>query len=152
MAHPKPRKWFPKNPDKYVGDVSNIIARSSWEIKFLNHCDRHPDIIKYASEELIIPYLSPVDGKEHRYFVDFVVMLRNSKGEIKKYAVEIKPYNQTLPPVKKTGSKRASQQMINESITYAVNQAKWNAAKKFCSRVGLEFIVLTERDLYNKKS
>lgn len=140
---PKPKKWFPKNPEKYVGDVNNIISRSSWETKFLNWCDANPGVLKYASEELVIPYISPVDGKQHRYFVDFMIMVKTRSGEIKKYAVEIKPESQTLPP-KKTRNKA---RYINESATYAINQAKWESASKFCHKSGIDFVVLTEKHL-----
>jgi hypothetical protein len=32
-------------------------------------------------------------------------------------------------------------------MTYAVNQAKWKAAKEFCSDHMWEFIILTEKEL-----
>lgn len=148
MAHPKPRKWKPKNPEKYVGDVNNIIARSSWEIKFMNYCDTHPEVIKYASEELIIPYYNPVDQKMHRYFVDFVILVQTKSGEYKKFAVEIKPYAQTLPPKGAPKTAKQRTRFINETVTHETNQAKWRAAKEFCRKRDMEFIVLTEKELY----
>ena len=66
----------PKNPQKYVGDYKNIIYRSSWECRVMDFLDRNPDIISWASEELIIPYKSPADGKWHRYFPDFLVKVK----------------------------------------------------------------------------
>lgn len=148
MAHPKPRRWIPKHPEKYVGDVNNIIARSSWEIKFLNYCDTHPEIIKYASEELVIPYISPVDGKPHRYFVDFVILVRTKSGEMKKFAVEVKPYAQTLPPTLQPKNSKQRMRLINEVTTYSVNQAKWIAAEQYCRKKNMEFVILTEKQLY----
>ncbi len=151
MTRPKPRKWFPKNPEKYVGDVSNIIARSSWEVKFLNYCDTHPEILKYSSEELVIPYVSPVDGKLHRYFVDFLIAVKTKTGEIKRYAVEVKPYYQTEPPQPiKTNSKKQRQRLIEETMTFGVNQAKWKAAKEFCQKRGMDFVVITEKELFKQ--
>lgn len=149
MAHPKPRKWFPKNPEKYVGDVNNIVARSSYEIKFLNYCDDHPEILKYSSEELVIPYYSPVDNKMHRYFVDFLIAIRTQSGEIKRYAVEIKPFFQTEPPKnREVSTKKQKKRLMEETMTFSVNQAKWNAAKEFCRKKGMDFIVLTEKELF----
>ena len=148
MAHPKPRKWRPKHPEKYVGDVNNIIARSSWEVKFMNYCDTHPEILKYTSEELVIPYLSPVDNAVHRYFVDFLILVKTQSGELKRYAVEVKPYEQTLPPTLQPKNRKQRIRLINESMTYQVNQAKWEAARLFCRKKGLEFVVLTEKELY----
>lgn len=132
----------PTHPEKYVGDVRKIVFRQQWELKMLNWADMNPQVLKYASEELVIPYISPVDSKQHRYFVDFLIMVKNRSGEIKKYAVEVKPEAQTLPP--KTRNKK---RLITETMTYAVNQAKWKAADEFCKKQNIEFIVLTEKHL-----
>lgn len=144
MARPTPRRWTPRYPQKYVGDPNNIISRSSWETKFLNWCDTNESVIQYASEELIIPYVSPVDSKPHRYYVDFVIAVRTRTGLIKKYAVEIKPKRETIPPRKGRNGKA----YLNECVTYITNQAKWRAADAYCRQVGLEFLVLTEDHLY----
>ncbi len=141
---PTPRKWIPKNPEKYIGDPNNIIARSSWEIKFMNWCDVHPSVLKYSSEELVIPYYSEVDHKMHRYFPDFVMVLRNNQGQIKKYVVEIKPECQTVPPKPKS---RVTKAYINEVATYSINTSKWRAAEEWCKRNGMEFIIMTEHHL-----
>lgn len=147
MAHPKPRKWKPRNPEKYVGDVNNIIARSSWEVKFMNYCDTHPEVLKYSSEELVIPYISPVDGRPHRYFVDFIMLVKTRTGELKRIAVEIKPLAQTIPPNTQARTSKQRARVINEAMTYSVNQAKWEAARAFCEKRGMSFIVLTEKEL-----
>jgi hypothetical protein len=143
-ARPVPRKWTPRNPFKYAGNPDNIVSRSSWETKFLNWCDTNPSVLQYASEELIIPYINPIDNKVHKYFVDFVVAVNNRAGDIRKYAVEIKPKHETMPPKKGRNGKV----YLEESITYITNQAKWKAAEEFCKKVGLEFLVLTEDQLY----
>lgn len=144
-GYPKPKQWFPKNPKKYIGDVNNIIARSSWEIKFLNWADRNPSVIAYASEECVIPYISPVDGKQHRYFVDFFFIAQMPDGSQKKYLIEIKPKAQTLPP--KLGSRKTNK-YIKEMSTYAVNQSKWQQADNFAKKNGMQFVVLTEEHLF----
>ena len=136
-------KYIPKNPEKYVGDASNIFSRSSWEYKFMIWADTHPSVIKWNSEECIVPYISPVDNRPHRYFVDFTIMVKDTNGNIRKYLVEIKPKAQTLPPKKRKKTK----QYLEELKTYAVNQAKWEAASKVCDRSGYTFMVLTEEHL-----
>ena len=137
-------RFTPKNPQKYVGNHKNIIYRSSWEAKVMTWLDKSPDIISWASEELIIPYISPVDGKAHRYFPDFLVKVRNKQGSLNTLLIEIKPKRQATEPVKKS---RITKQYIREVVTYSVNQAKWKAANEYCLDRGWEFKILTEQDL-----
>lgn len=134
----------PKNPEKYVGDVTNIVYRSSWEFKFMNFADETPQVLKWCSEEIVINYFSEVDQKPHRYFPDFVMMVRNNQGEIKKYMVEIKPEAQTVPPKKRA---RVTKNYLNEVATYSVNTSKWKAAEEWCKKNNMEFIIMTERHL-----
>lgn len=102
-------------------------------------CDVTPSVEEWGSEEIIIPYISPVDGKRHRYFPDFYVKIGN-----KKYLVEVKPFKQTKEP--KTQTKH-TKRYINEVVTYAVNQAKWKAAREFCADNNWEFMLITEKEL-----
>ena len=132
-------KYRVSNPRKYKGDSRNVVYRSSWEYKFMQWCDSHPSVEEWASEEIIIPYISPVDGKRHRYFPDFYVKVGN-----KKYIAEVKPSYQTKEP--KT-QKRNTKRYISEVMTYAVNQAKFKAATEFCKDHGWEFMVVTEKEL-----
>lgn len=143
MARPKPRKWTPKNPEKYAGNVDNIITRSSWETKMLNWLDVNPSVIMYNSEEFVIPYISPLDQKQHRYFVDFLAKMRLKDGSEKVYAIEVKPKKEQLPPVHSKNKKL----LLERTQTYIVNQAKWEAAKAICNRKGIQFIVINEDDL-----
>ena len=140
-------KFYPKNPQKYRGDINNIVWRSSWELRLMKWLDEHNSVIEYGSEEIVIPYISPVDGKPHRYFVDFYVKLRSQNGEIKTMIVEVKPFVQTQPPKAKS---RITPGYIKECQTYAVNQAKWAAAKKFAEVNKIQFVVLTENELFDK--
>lgn len=137
-------KFKPSFPQKYQGDPNNIICRSSWERRFCNYCDTNPNILRWASEEFSIPYVSPVDNRVHRYYPDFLIEVKESSGKIKKYVVEVKPEKQTLPP--KQG-KRVTKSYIYEAKTYAVNQAKWKAASEFCLDNGVEFKIITEKEL-----
>lgn len=134
----------PKNPKKYIGDHTNIIYRSSWECKVMDWLDRNPDILSWASEELTIPYVSPVDGRYHRYFPDFLVKVKTKDGKSRTMLLEIKPKRQTKEPERQ---KRQTKKYINEVVTWGVNQAKWKAANEYCLDRGWEFKILTEEHL-----
>jgi hypothetical protein len=136
-------KFKPENPRKYKGDPSNIVYRSSWEFTMMRRLDRDKDVIAWASEELVIPYISPIDERVHRYFPDFVYQTKEGT-----FVVEIKPEAQTKQPIK---GKKKKKTFANEVITYEINSAKWRAAKEFCEDRKLKFVILTERDLYGKK-
>jgi len=126
-------------PEKYMGDPSNIIMRSSWETRFAIWCDKNPQIEKWSSEETVVPYVSPIDGRPHRYFVDFKIRTSNGKT----YLVEIKPKKQTLPPE----GTRKTKQYLTEVSTYLVNQAKWEYAKRYAKERNWEFVIITEDNL-----
>lgn len=144
-------RFRPKNPDKYKGDPTNIIYRSMWEFKFFRYVDEHPDILWWQSEELVVPYTSPLDNKIHRYYPDVIVSKKGTEGDIKTIMIEIKPYKQTLPPdIRKknaTPTGRPSRRYINEVKTWGVNDAKWKAARIFCQQRGWEFVIMTEKEL-----
>lgn len=138
------RKFTPKNPLKYAGDAGNIIMRSSWETRFALWCDTNPSIVKWSSEETIIPYRCPTDNKIHRYFVDFKITVKSSNGALKTYLVEVKPAKQVAEPV--FPGKRTKKYLM-ESFYFIKNQAKWAAAKNYCLDRGWEFKIITEREL-----
>jgi hypothetical protein len=136
--------FHPRNPEKYIGDPRNIIYRSGWELKFMQWCDRSPNIIKYGSEEFCIPYYNPVKQRVCRYFPDFIIEVLESNGKIQKYVIEIKPKKQTVPP---TQGNKKTKTYINEINTYAVNQSKWKAAQEFCKDNMIGFKIITEQEL-----
>ena len=147
---PRDRKYNqgyfrPQNPQKYLGDPNNIVYRSGWELKFMKWCDRNENILEYGSEEFFIPYFDPTTSRVRRYFPDFIIKVREQSGEIKKYVIEIKPKRQTMPPVQT--SKKRTRTFISEVKTYAVNEAKWKAAKEWCADRMLEFRIITENEL-----
>ena len=137
-------KFTPKNPQKYVGDYTKITYRSSWEARVMTWLDKEPNVISWASEELAIPYISPVDGKRHRYFPDFIVKVKNKDGKVSTMMIEVKPQKQSVEPAKRS---RVTKQYITEVVTYSINQAKWKAAKEYCLDRGWQFKVLTEKEL-----
>jgi hypothetical protein len=143
-SNPTPRKFTPKNPEKYLGDVTNIWARSSWENRIMHWLDSNPSIISWASEECVVPYVDPADGRRRRYFPDFIVKSKSPDGKIKTIMIEVKPKSQVAEPKVR---KRVTKQYINEVYTYAVNQAKWKAAQEYCLDRGWTFQIITEDDL-----
>lgn len=146
--HARPKsysgQYYVKNREKYKGDASNVWYRSSWELKMMKYCDSKSHIIEWSSEEVIIPYLSPIDGKMHRYFPDFLVTLINNNGKKEKILIEVKPKKYTQPPNKQ---KRQTRKYITEVKTWGINEAKWKAAEHFCKKKGWQFKIFTERDL-----
>jgi len=137
-------KYYPSFPRKYKGDPTNIIYRSLWERKFMVYCDKNQNILEWASEEIAIPYRSPIDNRVHRYFPDFYMKVKETNGKIKNYMIEVKPAKQTIPPKK---PKRQTKGYIREAYEYAKNQAKWKMAKEFCADRQWEFKVVTEKEL-----
>lgn len=143
-------RFKPKNPKKYIGDPTNIIYRSSWELKLMRFLDEHQDVIEWGSEVLVIPYRSPIDGKMHRYFTDFIVKQINKDRKKETIVIEVKPKQQTVAPdisKKLTAKGSISRRFLNEVKTWGVNQAKWKAATEYCDDRGWKFQIMTEDQL-----
>lgn len=144
---PYKSKFKPKNPQKYIGNPSNIICRSLWERTFCKYLDENQNIIRWSSEELEIPYISPIDNQIHRYYPDFI--FETKKGSlIETVVVEIKPEKQTKEPTQGNKSKRT---YLTEVVQYQINKSKWESANKFCEKNGWKFIILTENNLFKGK-
>lgn len=137
-------KFRTKNPSKYRGDINNIVYRSLWELRFMKWCDTNPSVEEWGSETIIVPYISPLDRKVHRYFVDFYMKIKDKNGKIEKYLIEIKPERFTKPP---EIPQKKTKRFIDEVFQYGVNEAKWKAAFEFCEDRNMKFIILTEKDL-----
>ena len=128
-------KWKPKYPQKYKGDVKNIVYRSLWERNTFRWVEKQPWVKWWNSEGTIVGYICETDRKPHRYFVDLTIRTTDGKTIL----VEIKPYKQTLAPKRKN---------LNEALTYMKNRSKWKYAQKFCEdRPGYRFEVWTEKTL-----
>lgn len=130
----------PTKPRKYKGNTTNITYRSNWELQVMKYCDTNDSIVKWSSEEVIVPYVSPMDKRYHRYYVDF--WIKKDTGE--ELLVEVKPKKETRVPKK---PKRQTKKFINEATTYMVNDAKWNAAKEYASTRKMKFEIWTEDTL-----
>jgi hypothetical protein len=141
-------KFTPKNPSKYKGNITNIIYRSSWEKKMMIYCDLNKNVVSWSSEEFHVKYISPKDNQVHRYFIDFAISIRDNEGKLQNCLIEVKPYNQTIPPPE---PKKRTKRYLMEQMTYGINMAKWAAARAFCEQHNLKFLVFTENELGIKR-
>lgn len=130
----------PQNPDKFIGGKLPF-ARSSWETAFMRFCDGHPNILKWASENVKIPYRNPLTGKITNYVPDFMIQYQDKNGKTLVELIEIKPKSQTvIENARGRGDKLATM----------VNAAKWTAAQEWCKMKGIHFKVITEEQIFNK--
>ena len=132
-----------RHPEKYLGDTTKIIFRSSWELEMHKFLDNNINVLRWSYEGLSIPYLKPTTGKIHKYHPDYWIEYKNRRGEILQEVIEVKPYTQV--------DLRSKKRVTNyEKYTYAKNKAKWRAAKQFCDKRNIKFSILTERQLFKK--
>ena len=136
-------KFRPSNRHKYKGDPTNIIYRSLWERKFMVWCDKNVNVLEWGSEEIVIPYISPVDGG---FIAISPISTSEHSQERRDYEliIEVKPKIQCAPPKR---PKRQTKKYITEVKTFGVNQAKWKAAREYCKDRNMEFLILTEKEL-----
>ena len=140
-------EFIPKNPKKYCGSYPCLV-RSSWERMYCQFCDMTPSIVEWSSENIHIKYYDPVQQRTRRYYPDFYQRVLDQNGKYKEYIVEIKPARETKPP-RKTG-KKSNKTLRFQQATYITNQAKFEAAEGYCKKIGMEFKIITERELFNK--
>ena len=133
--------YTPKNMKKYIGNTLPTF-RSSWEMRVFLLLDNSPNVISWASEPIAIPYISPVDGRSHRYFPDLLYKYIDNSGKQHIELVEIKPKSQSINEHAKSDHDR---------IACAVNAAKWKQASLWCKAQGIRFRVLTEVEIFGRK-
>ena len=155
-SYPKVVKFIPKNLEKYIGDPTEIESRSSWELKLMRFCDTNSAVIKWSSETIKIPYISTCEvdergfQKQRMYHMDFFIYYKTNDGNTRKLLVEVKPYCQTIPPVRR--GRKKLETFLNEQKTYQINQDKWKAAEKYAKSMGWGFVIMTEYQLYPEKA
>ena len=132
-------KFKPKNPQKYIGDATNIVFRSLWEMRVMTYFDSHADIIRWGSEEIVIPYLNPLDSKVHRYYPDFIIEYLDVNGNMVKEVVEVKPLHESEAKYAKTDRSKSALE---------VNNAKWKSAAIYCESRNMKFRVITEKSIF----
>ncbi len=137
-------RYKPLHPEKYTGNPTKIIYRSLWERRFMNYCDKNKNILEWGSEEISLPYRSPLDGKIHRYFPDFYIKIRENNGSVQKYIIEVKPKKQTIEP---KVQRKKTKGYIFEVTEWARNQAKWKVAEEYCDDRRWKFKIITEDEL-----
>ena len=141
--------YNPINKEKYKGN-SDPVYRSSLEKKFFYFFDTNPHVVAWASESVVVPYFSSIDNKVHKYYIDLIAAIKDSKGDVQKYLIELKPHAQTLPPGHNApahkGNKKTST-VLYENLMWAKNQSKWKAASDYAAKKGMKFIILTEKYL-----
>ena len=126
------------NPKKYVGQGTPRY-RSGWEHSFMRFCDTNDNVLQWASESIVIPYMNPITGKKSNYVPDFLITYRSKNNTVHAELIEIKPKKQSIIESKMSSRDRA---------VVAINYAKWGAAQKWCARQGLAFRVITENDMF----
>ena len=147
--HYKQGKYTPQHPEKYIGDPTNIVYRSSWELEVNKFFDNNPKVLNWSSEELVIPYYNPVKQRMARYFPDYYIKYMTKDGDIVYEVVEVKPLQQT----RRSRSRNPRIKLV-EDLTAAVNAAKWAAATEWCTAKQTEtgqshkFRVITETSIY----
>lgn len=135
--------YKPKYPEKYIGKVQPIY-RSGIELKFFKFCDDNPNVLKWSSENIVIPYYDEVTKKNRKYYIDNFVEIKEG-NTTKKYLIELKDIKETRKP--DTKSKKKKSTLLYEQATWITNNCKWKYANKFCRENGMEFLLLG----YSKK-
>jgi len=135
-------RFIPRFPEKYMGDPNKIFFRSSWEITAMKYWDSRPDVLRWNSEEIVIPYLSPKDNKIHEYYPDFYVEYLDKDKILQKCIFEVKPLHQS-------DQKFARSKYSKDALD--INNAKWASASLYCASRGLQFKTITERSLFLQK-
>lgn len=149
----KKRAWKqgtfnPNRPERYTG-TTPIVYRSSLELSVMRFFDASPSVVTWGSESIVIPYVKPTDGKVHRYYTDFNVVIKDGQGVERRYVIEVKPYKQTLPPTNHGNKKPRT--LLYEQVSYAINRAKWDSAEEWCKKHGYIFSTITEKDINKMK-
>jgi len=144
--------YAPINQDKYIGDLHNIIYRSSWEYRFCTYCDTNESIIKWSSEPIAIDYYNPLDKKEHKYNVDFYIKVVREDSEVQEWIIEIKPERQTQKPIYEGNMTLSKLKSYNRNMQiWITNQAKFKAAQDWAERRGFKFGVVDENFLFKSR-
>jgi hypothetical protein len=129
------------NPEKYVGK-NTPHYRSSWEHSVMRMLDSNPAILKWASESIHINYKNPFTNKNTIYVPDFFVLYIDANNKQHAELWEVKPSKETT--LEAAGrSKKAQAAAI-------LNQFKWQACQAYCKANGLQFRILTEKDLFHQ--
>ena len=134
-------KFAFKNKEKYIG-LKTPTYRSGWEHAFMRLCDEHPNVAKWASESIKIPYRHPLTGKYTVYVPDFFIVYNDKEGRKHAELVEVKPKAQTT--MENAGRSHAKQKQV------VINTAKWEAANAYARQRKIRFRVVSEDQLFHQ--
>ncbi len=143
----KLEKFVPFNVGKYKGKYP-IIIRSSWERMMCQWLDSNTDVTEWSSESHIIYYYDPVQMKNRRYYPDFFAKILNKNRQSVRYIIEVKPHKETIAP--RVTKKQSTKTKLHNESTYLTNQAKFEAAGEYCKKMGYQFKILTEKEIFGK--
>ncbi len=148
--------FIPKNSEKVIKKNSQggLFYRSGLEHKMCIYLDENPNIIKWNSELIKIPYIKnawnntlvEMNQTEHVYYPDFYYELKKNDGSITKIVAEVKPYTETQPP--KLNPNYTAKQLKNFEYSlkeYAKNLDKWKYCIEWCKNKGIEFHIITDK-------
>jgi hypothetical protein len=116
-------KWAKKG-EFFASKAQRLIPyRSSWELRAIEMLEADPTVESFRFEPMRIPYLYGIreDGSEQKrhYIPDFIVTYSDGR----RVMVEVKPHCY---------------------VDTAVNRAKAEAAREYCSEVGASFEFWTQ--------
>jgi hypothetical protein len=131
-------KFQPQQPNKYIGNTTNIVWRSLWELGVMKWLDTNESVRYWSSEEEVVPYFDSTTGKHRRYFMDFKVTFTNGKTIL----IEVKPESQIRKPI--VAGKKVTKGLLESIATYSKNSSKWNAAEEYCKVRGWSFQIWGE--------
>lgn len=139
-----------KNKKKYLGDVTKVIYRSSWEQEAFKVCDNNPFVLEWGAEIIKIPYVVPNRKtgapQQRTYIPDIYVVTQDAAGTVRRKLIEIKPFKQTRPSKARKPATR-----LYEEHTYNINKLKWAAAEIWCKARNIEFVITTEKQLFGNR-
>lgn len=141
MAKGTKTPYTPTYPDKYKGNYP-IISKSSWELEYMHYCDYNPDVLEWSYEPVKIPYPDPtkMNKTQSLYIPDFLVTFIDQSRKVVTKLVEIKPLHEA-----NQGFARNSM----DAVLKMKNDAKWASANAWAMRRGIDFITLTEADMFS---
>jgi len=152
-----------RNKEKYIGDPSLIVYRSSWEFAFCKWADYSPSILRWSSEPIKIPYYDRISKLEEckklgldpnnpknwvikNYNTDFWVEVDKGGDRPEKWFVEVKPKHKLKkpsPPPPNSPLKEIKRFNI-QAKEYIINEAKFAALDEWAKKHGAKFYIFTE--------
>lgn len=141
----------PNNPQKYTGDLNQILYRSSWEFYVLRMLDNNPQVYEYCAEPIAIKYLNPITQKYNNYYIDVYAKVLNKTNEFIEWLLEIKPNKYIHPPKQpKNPTYQANKNYNYHARQYIINCKKFQSAREYARAKGMKFGIITETFLFNK--